>query len=41
MGAKGTGNPIEFMDSLADTLNLIYLNNCVRGATVLTLLSRQ
>ena len=26
MGAKGAGNPIGFMGSLSDTLNLIYLN---------------
>ena len=26
MGAMGAGNPIGFMGSLSDTLNLIYLN---------------
>ena len=32
MGAKGAGNLIGFMDSLSDTLNLIYLNKGAGGA---------
>ena len=34
MGAKGAGNPIGFMGSLSDTLNLIYLNKSAGGARV-------
>ena len=44
MGAKGAGNPIGFVGSFSDTLNLIYLNKGAagcKGATVITQLSRQ
>ena len=34
MGAKGAENPIGFMGSLSDTLNLIYINKGAGGATV-------
>ena len=34
MGAKGAGNPIGFMGSLSDTLNLIYPNTGAGGARV-------
>ena len=31
LGAKGAGNPVGFMGSLSDTLNLIYLNKGAGG----------
>ena len=34
MGAKVAGNPIGFMGSLSDTLNLIYLNKGAGGTRV-------
>ena len=34
MGAKGAGNPIGFMGSLSDTLNLIYFKKGAGGARV-------
>ena len=34
MVAKGAGNPIGFMGSLSDTLNLIYVNKGAGGARV-------
>ena len=34
MGAKWAANPIGFMDSLSDTLHLIYLNKGAGDARV-------
>ena len=34
MGAKGAGNPIVFMGSSSDELNLIYPNKGAGGARV-------
>ena len=36
MGANGAGNPVGFMGSLSDTLNIIYHNKGAGGATVTT-----
>ena len=42
MGAKGAGNPIEFMDTLSNTLKTLNKGaGAVGGATVKTQLSRQ